>query len=249
MNLNLPYDLPDFVKVVNRIKESISKHEKVVVYGDYDVDGLTSTAIMVKTLLQLGLKSGYFIPSRYHEGYGLCISRVEDFIKKGYQTIITVDNGISAFEAIDYAKSKGLEVIVIDHHEIQEKLPNTDYIFHQNLSGFIDYNCSAASLAFFVCSYLLGGFDYYLATMAGIAVFSDVMPLIGNNLELAKISLFAMKKFRYPNLISLNTSDEISYDYYSFVLIPSLNSVGRILTDTLATNAACKFLIYPDQPD
>lgn len=251
IRLETPFLDGGFKKVVLRIKKAIDKKEKTVIYGDYDVDGLTSTCIMKKTLDKLGLNPGYFIPSRYKEGYGLVKERVLDFKKKGYSLLITVDNGVSAFEAIEEAYKQGMEVVIIDHHEIVENKIQTPYIFHQNLSSFISYNCSAASLCFFVSKELLGYYDDYLACLAGIAVFSDVMPLKGNNLELAKIALTNLQKNLYPNLISLipYKKDAINYDDINFSIIPSLNSVGRIESDVMATNKACKLLIEEDEKE
>ena len=242
--LTTPYDLPEFQNVIKRIEEAKAKKEKTVIYGDYDVDGLTSTAILKLALDEFGLKPGYFIPSRYKEGYGLNSERVKEFKDKGYQLLITVDNGISAFEPIKLAKSFGMDVIIIDHHEVCEKLPDTCFIFHQFLSKFINYNCSAASLAFFVASFLLKRNDDYLATLAGIAVFSDVMPLEKNNLNLAKIALKNLNLYRYKNLVSLiGVKDEYEFEDLSFSLIPALNAPGRISKETLATIDCCKLLI------
>lgn len=247
-NLKTPFGDERFEKVVSRLEKAIRDQEKTVIYGDYDVDGLTSTAILKRALSERGLNPGYFIPSRYREGYGICKSRVEDFKEKGYSLIVTVDNGITCSEAIQKAKELGMEVIIIDHHELSQELPDTKYIFHQKLTPFIDYNCSAASLCFFVASKLLKRFDCYLATLSGIAVFSDVMPMTGNNLELAKIALSSLKKHLYPNLISLigPNHSEITYDDFNFKIIPSLNSVGRIEKDVMATNHACALLMDKD---
>lgn len=106
---------------------------------------MTSTSILVGTLQIMGVTPGYYIPSRYIDGYGINKTRVDQFIAKGYEVIITVDNGISEVETIDYAKSKGLEVIVIDHHEVtKDVLPNADFIFHQYICNISNYNISAA---------------------------------------------------------------------------------------------------------
>lgn len=250
MRLRTPFSDPMFQKTILRLKEAVRTKEKTVIYGDYDVDGLTSTAILKKTLDSLGLNCGYFIPSRYREGYGLVKERVEDFHKKGYSLLVTVDNGIVAFDAVELAKSYGMDVIVIDHHEFASKTVDTPYIFHQKISHFIDYNCSAASLCLFVSYALLGHYEEYLATLAGLAVFSDVMPLVGNNLELAKLSLSLLKKNSYPNLLSLiqDHGDELTYEDLSFKIISALNSIGRVESDVMATNRACQFLIENANP-
>ena len=147
----------DFHLLIDKLKEYIKENKKIVVYGDYDVDGLTSTSILVGTLQIMGVTPGYYIPSRYIDGYGINKTRVDQFIAKGYEVIITVDNGISEVETIDYAKSKGLEVIVIDHHEVtKDVLPNADFIFHQYICNISNYNISAAFLALMVSYGILG---------------------------------------------------------------------------------------------
>lgn len=243
--LTLPTD-DTFKSLVNAINEDIKENKKFIIYGDYDVDGLTATAIMKMTLDRLKATSGFFIPSRYVEGYGLNIDRVKQFYQKGYQVIITVDNGIKAFDAIRYAKELGMKVYVIDHHQPGENLPECDEIFHQGISKFTSYNCSAASLVFFLSHALLDSFDDYFATLAGIAVFSDVMPLVDNNLILANIAKDNINRYQYSNLTKLINSNRCSFDDISFKIIPALNSVGRIKKDSLSTNNCCRFLIYRD---
>ena len=242
-NLKTPFELEDFKKVIERLKKAISTKEKTVIYGDYDVDGLTATSIMKLALDETGLNPGFFIPSRYVEGYGLNVERVRQFALKGYHLIITVDNGIAAVEAISEAKKLGMDVVVIDHHDVPATLPKFDFCFHQTYSHFLDYNCSAASLCFFVASFLLRRFDSYFATLAGIAVFSDVMPLVGNNLELAKMMKQFINKHHYRNLCYILGNGSISYDDINFTLIPSFNSVGRIMKDSASTNNACRLLL------
>lgn len=241
--LKRPDGLSDFESVVSRIEKAIHEDEKVVLYGDYDVDGLTATAILFMALQERGLRPGFFIPSRYVEGYGLCESRVREFHEKGYHLIICLDNGVSQIKAVDCVHMFSMDVLVIDHHEIANPCATFDFLFHHRKSGFLDYDCSAASLSYFVSSRLLKRDDPYFATLAGLAVFSDVMPMVGNNLTFAKLMLGFLKQYHYPNLMFLLHKGEISYSDISFYLIPSLNSVGRIRMDSLSTNNACRFLI------
>ncbi|MCH3966444.1 MAG: DHH family phosphoesterase [Bacilli bacterium] len=242
-SLVFPNEDPYFQKMLARLKRAGYDKEKVVVYGDYDVDGLTSTAIMVHALRGLGITPGYFIPSRFVEGYGLVSARVDDFKAKGYHLIIAVDNGICADEAIDHAHALGMEVLVIDHHDLPKKLPAADLIFHNLISNFVPYPISAASLCFFLSVDLLEREDKYLETLAGIAVFSDVMPLVGNNLILAKLAYKNLNHEHYLNLDALLGGGPYSYHDINFRLNPMLNSPGRIYPDPLATNRACRFLI------
>ncbi len=236
---------PEVLKpLLGLISRAKTKKMKAVIYGDYDVDGLTSTAIVKRALDEFGIECGFFIPSRYVEGYGLNKERVRQFYYKGYSLLICVDNGISCFEEIKYAKMFGFKVIVIDHHQKQDTLPNADCIFHQD--SFLDYNCSAASLAYFVASSLLKRDDEYLAFLAGLAVFSDVMPLVGNNLTFAKMALKLLNTNRYKNISMLLESYPATYDDLSFSVNSKLNAVGRVKDDSLSTNNACRFLIDKD---
>ena len=119
-----PYLMPDMEKAVNRIIKAVNEKEKVMIYGDYDVDGITSITVLKKFLQERGLVTGYKIPNRLNEGYGLNKAAIEKIAGEGYKLIITVDCGISGNDEIELAKSLGLEVIVTDHHEPLEELPN-----------------------------------------------------------------------------------------------------------------------------
>ena len=118
-----PYLMKDMEIAVERIIRAVEKKEKVIIYGDYDVDGITSTTVLKKFLKDVGLEVGYYIPNRLNEGYGLNKPAIEKIVNQGYNLMITVDCGISGIEEIDYANTLGLEVIVTDHHEPGEQLP------------------------------------------------------------------------------------------------------------------------------
>ena len=118
-----PYLMPDMKIAVDRIIKAIDEKEKTMIYGDYDVDGITSITVLSKFLNQCGLNVGYYIPNRLNEGYGLNKKAIKTIADEGYKLIITVDCGISSTEEIDYAYSLGMEVIITDHHEPLETLP------------------------------------------------------------------------------------------------------------------------------
>src|SRR5574344_1201193 len=118
-----PYLLPDMKIAVDRITESIEKKEKVIIYGDYDVDGITSITVLKKFLQDRGMEADCYIPNRLEEGYGLNKNAIDKIVSDKYNLMITVDCGISGIEEIDYANSLGLETIVTDHHEPGDELP------------------------------------------------------------------------------------------------------------------------------
>jgi len=118
-----PFLLPDMEIAVARIIKAIENKEKVVIYGDYDVDGITSTTVLKQFLAERGLEVGYYIPNRLEEGYGLNKEAIEDIINQKYTLMITVDCGISGIEEIEFCNSLGLDTIITDHHEQLEELP------------------------------------------------------------------------------------------------------------------------------
>ena len=140
LDLKRPYINADFLNVIKILREIKANNEKIVIYGDYDADGITATAILKIAFDNFGLHTGFFIPNRYVEGYGLNNKRIDDFHHKGYKYILTVDNGITADKAIDYALSLGITTIVVDHHNCDNLAINTPYIFHQTLSNFLEEN-------------------------------------------------------------------------------------------------------------
>lgn len=123
-NFHDPFLMPDMEIAVNRIIEAINNQEKVIIYGDYDVDGITSITVLKSFLEDRGMKVDQYIPNRLEEGYGLNKPAIDGIAKKQYSLMITVDCGISGIEEIKYANSLGIETIVTDHHEVGECLPD-----------------------------------------------------------------------------------------------------------------------------
>ncbi len=253
-----------FSSVIDFLNNAINENKKIVIYGDYDVDGMTSTSILYLALEKRGNKAGYFIPSRYKQGYGLNKDMIDLFYKKGYQVIICLDNGISKFDEVKYARSLDMDVVIIDHHQIIEnQLPDTNYIIHQQICSYSNYNVSAAFLAMLTYYGLVGKYDLYICLLAGISIISDMMPLVEDNLRLVKIAINELNSLKYPqfNLLLTNklkvnylenqglyyennklinfpfTSKSISYS-----IVPKLNSLGRIDIG-INNNTGVKFLI------
>ncbi len=113
---------------LERIYEAIENKEKICIYGDYDCDGILATSILVEAFRQLGVDVGYHIPNRLEDGYGLNCQRVEQIASKGYSLIITVDNGVKAYDAVERANELGVDVIITDHHNCEEELPEASSI-------------------------------------------------------------------------------------------------------------------------
>ena len=150
------YSSPLFIKAKEIILDSILKHEKIMIYGDYDCDGITSTSIILNTLYCLNNQSlkniSFFIPSRVDDGYGLNLTNAQKIIEDKYKLVILVDNGITLKNEIAYLKEHGLKVIIIDHHEINDvKLPTPDVLIHYKyISELASQNISAGGLSFLV---------------------------------------------------------------------------------------------------
>ena len=124
-SFNNPFDLNGMQEFVNRLNFALKNKEKILIFGDYDVDGISATAIMIKTINMMGGHADFYLPNRYIDGYGLTKNVILK-IKNDYNPslIITVDCGISCFEEVEYAKTLGIEIMVTDHHEIPEKIPS-----------------------------------------------------------------------------------------------------------------------------
>jgi single-stranded-DNA-specific exonuclease len=241
--------LDGFSCSLSLLEKHLKAQDKIVIYGDYDADGITSTSILVRALLLRKAKVGFFIPSRYKEGYGANAERIEEFALKGYKLLITSDNGVAANEPIKKAKDLGLDVIVIDHHTIEGELPKADGFIHPVLGKYVTYNISAAFLALLVSYGLLGFYDEYSAALAGIAVFSDSMPLVEMNLTLAKHALRVIGEGKYQqfNLLLKHQSENkpISSHDMAFNIVSYLNSLGRLNTG-IKINNAVRFLVSSD---
>ncbi len=204
--------------------------KKIMVYGDYDADGILSTSIIVKSLSSLGVEAGYYIPSRYIDGYGITTSRAEEIVSKGYEIVLLVDNGLSCAEAISILKNAGITVYIIDHHETSEPLPKADFIYVPK-SGSGEVPLSASELCLLFSSYLLGKYDKYLITLASISVISDMMPLVGFNRDLVRYAVNSYEDGEYLALDLLKEDEDYSYDSVAMKIAPKINAVGRVRKD------------------
>ncbi|MBO6046643.1 MAG: DHH family phosphoesterase, partial [Erysipelotrichaceae bacterium] len=218
--------------VIDRIQEAIEDHEKICIYGDYDCDGMLATAILVQAFKELGVEVGYHIPNRFEDGYGLNVSRVEQMAEKGYTLIITVDNGIKAFDAVKRANELGVDVIITDHHGLDENgdLPDACSIIHTAVS--IDYpfkDICGGFIAYKLAAKLLGHHDKYLYALAAVTTISDMMPLIDENRSVVVHGLRFMREGQYPQLsLLMGDNQDYSVSTIGYSIAPKINSFGRL---------------------
>lgn len=234
--LHSPYDMYDMEKGVKRIKQAIENGESILIYGDYDADGITSTTILHETIESLGGNVIYYLPNRFTDGYGPNRSVFEYMIdQEGIQLIVTCDNGVAGHEAIQFAQDKGIDVIVSDHHELPSELPNAYAIIHpRHPKGNYPFGeLSGAGVAFKLATALLEDIPVDLLEVVAIGTIADLVPLIDENRVLVYYGLEQLKQTQRIGLMKLiETSGMIASDMTSesvaFSIAPRLNAIGRL---------------------
>ena len=234
-----PYLMPDMKIAVDRIIRAIDEKEKTMIYGDYDVDGITSITVLSKFLNQCGLNVGYYIPNRLNEGYGLNKKAIKTIADEGYKLIITVDCGISSTEEIDYAYSLGMEVIITDHHEPLDILPNALAIIDcKRKDNKYPFNSLAGVGVSFKLIQAIGQrlnlpekeYLKYLDIVC-IGTISDIVPLVDENRVIAKLGLMLIKQTKTPGvkaLLKATSYKEVNSTTVSFGIAPRINACGRM---------------------
>lgn len=225
-----PSDFIGMDEAVSLIKESIENDYKTMIYGDYDADGIMATSIIINLYAKFNKNPGYYIPSRTIDGYGICLERAKQIVSKGYKLVITVDNGVSQHDALNYLKENGVKVLLTDHHSIESELPPFDAFIHPHNKKIKEDNCGAY-VAYMLAEAVLEKRDDYLLSLASLATISDLMPLNLHNRNIVRLGL------NYIN----NTSDhpfrylyngEFDAEVFSFQIAPKINAVGRVVEDT-----------------
>ena len=231
--------LPDMEKAVDRIIKAINNKEKVIIYGDYDVDGITSVTVLKKFLKERGLDVGFYIPNRIEEGYGLNKKAIEKIIEQAYTLIITVDCGISGIEEIEECSKIGIDTIVTDHHEQGDILPNAYAVIDakrkDNKYPFRDL--AGVGIVFKLIQAIsiklnLDDKEYlkYLDIVA-VGTISDIVPLIDENRVIAKLGLKLIevtKNVGLRELIISSNYKKINSNAISFGIAPRINACGRM---------------------
>ncbi len=234
-----PLLLADMDKAVARIREALEKNEKILVYGDYDCDGVTATVMVYDYLENLGADVLYYIPEREGEGYGLNAAAVEKIYQAGVQLIITVDNGISALAEIALAAEKGIDTVVTDHHQPGEQLPEAVAVVdpHRRDCPYPDKNLCGAGVAYKLLCALEDDQGEMLLELYGdllcVATLADVVPLRGENRYLVRRGLELLEMTQREGLQALATEaglhlESLSSDNVTFGLAPRINAAGRI---------------------
>ena len=210
--------------------DAVKNKEKIIIYGDYDCDGMLGTSILVKMFQYLGYEASFYIPSRYKDGYGINLENATK-IKDKFDLIICVDNGIVANEAIDILKAANKKVLVIDHHTPQLPLPNADAIVHPQVSNYSELATSAGYCAFIFSYYVLGRIDKYLSILGMISVISDMMPLRDFNRYLLQKVFKEYKVGEFYPITLLSDSKSLDEGVVGSLLAPRINAIGRMVED------------------
>ncbi len=237
----------DVNELCKAIKTSIAHDDKILIYGDYDCDGIMATSIMYLALLELNAKVSYYVPSRYIDGYGITKEKVIKAYNGGFKLIITVDNGISAFEALEEANKLGITVLICDHHEIGERLPIAKEIFHPSYSH-LDISTCGGVLSFFVSVVLLNRVDEYLLCLASLSIVSDVMPVKSFNRTILSLAFEILNRNQYKTFALLSESAKYDEDVFGFKIVPKINAVGRMEEKT-ETNRVVRYFTTKNDSD
>lgn len=235
-DLHDPYLLHDMDKAVNRIRRAIEQGEFILIYGDYDADGMTSASILKETLEQLGAECLVYLPNRFTDGYGPNASVYKYFIEQqGISLIVTVDNGVAGHEAIDLAQSMGVDVIVTDHHSLPEVLPDAHAIVHPEHPE-VDYpfkHLAGCGVAFKLACALLEEVQVELLDLVAIGTIADMVSLTDENRIMVQYGLEVLRNTQRIGLQELFeiagiSNGDVTEETIGFQLAPRLNALGRL---------------------
>jgi len=240
-SLPQPNSFKDMTKATKRIVQAIKENETINLVGDYDVDGISSTTIMVEFFNALGVEINYIIPNRFEHGYGLSPIILEQ-IHEGI--IITVDNGISAIEAANICKQRGLDLIITDHHTVSNILPDCYAIINPKQSDctFPFKEICGAQVAWYLCASIKNelNFKYNLMELFDIlalAIVADIMPMVSLNQTMVKVGLNSLKNSNRPAIVAIKQRYNlinITEEDIGFKIAPLINCAGRMSDPIIA---------------
>jgi len=235
-----PFLLRDLDKAIARIKLALTKREKILIYGDYDVDGITSTTLLFRALAPYTSNLIYYLPHRIEEGYGVSRKGIDFASSEGVGLIITVDCGISAIEEVEYANSLGIDVIVTDHHEVKEKLPFALAIINPKRleCSYPDKNLAGVGVVMKLVQGLIKeGYDNIgldtILEFACLGTLADIVPIVGENRIIVKYGLKQLEKTQNIGLKALIkvcglAGKELNTYEINFKIAPRINAMGRL---------------------
>ena len=237
-----PFLLKDMEKACQRLLLALKNKEKICIYGDYDVDGVSSTALLMTVFTKLGFNIDYYLPDRHSEGYGLHIESLQKLIPK-YDLLITVDCGITALDEVNYAKDK-IDMIITDHHLPREILPDAFAIINptQTQCNYPNKNLCGVGVAFKLCQGLyqslnkdIHELENYLDIVA-LGTIADIVPLVDENRRIVKKGLANIQNLGIKTLIEICNYDEnnINTGHIGFGVAPRLNAAGRLTHASIA---------------
>ena len=235
-DLHDPYLLHDMDKAVERIRQAIEEGENILIYGDYDADGMTSASIVKESLEQLGAECRVYLPNRFTDGYGPNASVYKYFIEQeGISLIVTVDNGVAGHEAIDFAQSMGVDVIVTDHHSMPETLPDAYAIVHPEHPD-ADYpfkQLAGCGVAFKLACALLEEVQVELLDLVAIGTIADMVSLTDENRILVQYGLEMLghtQRIGLQEMLDMAgiAANEVTEETVGFQIAPRLNALGRL---------------------
>lgn len=230
-----PFLMHDMEKAIDRIQQAIETEESILIFGDYDADGITSTAILYETLEMLGADVTYYLPNRFEDGYGPNQRVFEEYVRNGVGLIITVDCGIAAHEPIEWAMAQHCDVILSDHHEIPSVIPKAYAVIHPRHpeAEYPFGDLSGAGVAFKIAHALLGELPDELLEIAAIGTIADLVSLTDENRTLVKLGLQQMRQTQRIGLVSLFEALQIKQETVDektigFQIAPRFNALGRL---------------------
>lgn len=234
LDFHNPFLMHDMENAVERIRKAIAEEEPILVFGDYDADGVTSTTVMMTVLHDLGANVQFYIPDRFTEGYGPNKEAFFQAKEDGIRLIITVDTGISACEEIEFANQLGMEVIITDHHEPGEKLPNALALIHPRIGEDYPFPYLAGvGVAWKVAHALYGQLPDHLLELACIGTIADLVPLQDENRRIVIEGLKKLRTTRRQGLLALFESAKVDpstvdEETVGFTIGPRINAAGRL---------------------
>lgn len=228
-NMLSPYEIKNMDLAEIRIRTAIEKNQKIMIFGDYDCDGICATSILMLFFKSLNLDCSYFIPDRKDDGYGMSTETLDKIIKQEkFDLLITVDCGITSVAEVEYLKSKNIDVIITDHHEPQDEIPDCIVVDAKvEKKGFFDYCGAGVALKLVEALSSVEESEKYL-DIAAIATIADIVPLIGENRTIASLGIKKINKNMRQGISNLLESKTCnSYDIM-FRLAPRINAAGRM---------------------